>query len=149
MDWQEAMRLALDEASRASRVGDVPVGAVLLDGAGAVVAVNHNRREVDNDPTAHAEMLALREASRRLGGWRTLGTTLVVTLEPCAMCAGAILLARVSRIVIGALDPKAGAVVSVYQMLTDTRLNHQVVVETGVLGDEASQLLKQFFQARR
>jgi tRNA(adenine34) deaminase len=149
MNWHEAMVLALDEARTAARAGDVPVGAVLLNADGIVLASNHNRREADGDPTAHAEMLVLREAARRLGGWRALGATLVVTLEPCAMCAGAIVLSRIARIVIGALDPKAGAVVSQYQLVSDPRLNHQAAVETGILSDEASQLLKQFFQARR
>ncbi len=147
--YQASMQMALDEAFLAAQSGDVPVGAVLLDGHGAVLAHNHNRREVNHDPTAHAEILVLREAAERLGGWRLAGSTLVVTLEPCAMCAGAIVLARVQRLVIGALDPKAGAVESVFQLTNNSRLNHQVEVVSGIMADTASEQLKQFFRARR
>ncbi len=143
------MQMALEEASLAASCGDVPVGAVLLDGHGAVIARNHNRREVNRDPTAHAEILVLREAGDRMGGWRIPGATLVVTLEPCAMCAGAIVLARIERVVIGARDPKTGAVESLYQLTRDARLNHQVDVVSGILADDASRQLKQFFRARR
>ncbi len=147
--WQASMQMALDEAALAARSGDVPVGAVLLDEYGAVLAHNRNRREVNHDPTAHAEILVLREAAERLGGWRLAGCTLVVTLEPCAMCAGAIVLSRIQRLVIGALDPKAGAVESVFQITNDSRLNHQVEVVSGVMADTASEQLKQFFRDRR
>ncbi len=149
MDWQQVMRMALDEASWAAKVGDVPVGAVLLDAKGAVLAENHNRREVEHDPTAHAEILVLREAAHRLGGWRVVGGTLVVTLEPCAMCAGASVLARIDRIVMATLDPKAGAIESVYQLARDSRFNHQIEIVSGVLADEAQAQLTQFFQTRR
>lgn len=149
MNWEGSMRLALDEAAIAARDGDVPVGAVLLDPDGGVLARNHNRREVNRDPTAHAEILVLREAGQQLGGWRIPGATLIVTLEPCAMCAGAIVLARIARLVIGTLDPKTGAVVSLYHLTNDLRLNHQVDVVAGVLADEASQQLRSFFHQRR
>ena len=149
MDWQEAMLMALHEASIAASTGDVPVGAVLLDRDGSVLAKNHNRREVNHDPTAHAELLVLKEAAKRVGGWRIPGATLVVTLEPCAMCAGAVVLARIARLVIATMDPKAGAVESVYRLTVDARLNHQVEVVTGVLADDASTQLKVFFKERR
>ncbi len=149
MDWQEAMLMALHEASIAAGTGDVPVGAVLLDRDGSVLGKNHNRREVNHDPTAHAELLVLREAARRVGGWRIPGATLVVTLEPCVMCAGAVVLARIARLVIATMDPKAGAVESVYRLTADARLNHQVEVVTGVLADDASTQLKAFFKERR
>jgi tRNA(adenine34) deaminase len=149
MDWQHAMTLALEEAAAAAHCGDVPVGAVLLDAAGQVIGRNHNRREQNHDPTAHAEMLVLREAADKHGGWRLLGTTLVVTLEPCAMCAGAMVLARIQRVVIGTPDPKSGAVVSLYQLTQDPRLNHQVEVVVGVRRDECAEQLKAFFRARR
>ena len=149
MTWHEAMQLAMEEAAQAAVNGDVPVGAVLLDSGGALVAQNHNRREVNHDPTAHAEVLVLREAAARAGGWRVAGATLVVTLEPCAMCAGATVLARIARLVIGTLDPKSGAVVSLYQLTQDARLNHQVDVITGVLQKETSEQLRAFFRERR
>ncbi len=149
MDWHQAMRIALDEAAAAVRVGDVPVGAVLLDASGMVLAKNRNRREVDRDPTAHAELLVLREAAKRLGGWRLSGATLVVTLEPCAMCAGAAVLSRLARIVVGALDPKSGAVESLYRLTADERLNHSVEVISGILADEAAAQLRAFFRERR
>ncbi|MCY0878080.1 MAG: tRNA adenosine(34) deaminase TadA [Firmicutes bacterium] len=149
MDWQRAMALALEEASAAAACGDVPVGAVLLDAAGQVVSRNRNRREADHDPTAHAEMLVLREAAAKLGGWRLLETTLVVTLEPCAMCAGAMVMARIQRVVFGTRDPKSGAVVSLYQITQDSRLNHQVEVVSGIKEEECAEQLKRFFQARR
>ncbi|NMP24480.1 tRNA adenosine(34) deaminase TadA [Sulfobacillus harzensis] len=149
MDWTAPMRVALDEAAMAARSGDVPVGAVLLDSQGRIIARNHNRREANLDPTAHAEILVLREAGAKLGGWRVPDATLVVTLEPCAMCAGAIVLARIARLVIGTLDPKTGAVASLYQLANDSRLNHQVEVVAGVLQEEASQQLKNFFSERR
>ncbi|HVD17578.1 MAG TPA: tRNA adenosine(34) deaminase TadA [Propionibacteriaceae bacterium] len=142
------MRLALDQARMAAGHGDVPVGAVAVDQAGTVLAAAGNEREIRNDPTAHAEILVLREASRRLRSWRLTGLTLVVTLEPCAMCAGAIVLARVARLVFGAFDPKAGAVSSLFDVVRDPRLNHRVDVRSGILEDECRALLKDFFASR-
>jgi tRNA(adenine34) deaminase len=142
------MRLALDQARMAAGHGDVPVGAVAVDKAGTVLAAAGNEREIRNDPTAHAEILVLREASRRLRSWRLIGLTLVVTLEPCAMCAGAIVLARVARLVFGAFDPKAGAVSSLFDVVRDPRLNHRVDVRSGILEDECRALLKDFFASR-
>jgi len=142
------MRLALREAERARGHGDVPIGAVVVRD-GEVVAGAHNERELRQDPTAHAEIIALREAARALGSWRVLGATLYVTLEPCAMCAGAIVLARVPRVLYGATDPKAGACGSVLDVLCEPRLNHRPEVEGGVLGQECGELLSEFFAARR
>jgi tRNA(adenine34) deaminase len=142
------MLLALDQARMAARHGDVPVGAVIIDEAGNVLAVAGNEREIRHDPTAHAELLALREASRRLRSWRLSGLTLVVTLEPCTMCAGALVLARIARLVFGAFDPKAGAVSSLFDVVRDPRLNHRVEVRGGVLEAECSALLKDFFVNR-
>lgn len=142
------MALALQEAAAALDHDDVPIGAVVAVG-GQIVARAHNRREVDHDPTAHAEILALREAARTLGTWRLDDATLVVTLEPCAMCAGATVLARLGRLVFAADDPKAGAVGALYDIPRDPRLNHQVEVVRGIQADEASQLLKDFFRSRR
>jgi tRNA(adenine34) deaminase len=142
------MRLALREAERALEHEDVPIGAVLVR-AGEVLASAHNERELRGDPTAHAEMLALREAARTLGGWRVLDAVLYVTLEPCAMCAGAIVLARVPRVVFGASDPKAGACGSVVDLLDVTALNHRPVVAGGLRADECGDLLRAFFAARR
>jgi tRNA(adenine34) deaminase len=139
------MLLALDQARLAARHGDVPVGAVVVDQAGNALAAAGNEREIRHDPTAHAEVLALREASRRLQSWRLTGLTLVVTLEPCTMCAGALVLARVARLVFGAFDPKAGAVSSLFDVVRDPRLNHRVEVRGGVLEAECSALLKDFF----
>jgi tRNA(adenine34) deaminase len=144
-----AMRLALDEAREALSTGDVPVGAVLLDEAGAVVGNEHNRREELSDPTAHAETLVMSERARQLGDWRLSGHTLVVTLEPCVMCAGAAVLARLDRIVYGAADLKAGAAWSLYNIPQDRRLNHRVELVDGVLEEECSALLSQFFASRR
>jgi tRNA(adenine34) deaminase len=142
------MREALALAAEAAAAGEVPVGAVaVLDGR--VVGRGRNRREEDRDPCAHAEMLALREAARTLGRWRLTGVTLVVTLEPCAMCAGALVLARVDRLVYGASDPKAGAVGSLLDLSADPRLNHRFPVERGVRGDECAEQLRAFFRARR
>jgi tRNA(adenine34) deaminase len=143
------MRAALDEARAASATSDVPVGAVVLDPDGAVVARGRNRREADADPTGHAEMLALREAAHRSGSWRLDGCTLVVTLEPCTMCAGALVLARVARLVFGAFDDKAGAVGSLWDVVRDRRLNHRPEVVAGVLAEESAALLVDFFAARR
>ncbi len=142
------MRLALREAERALDHDDVPVGCVLAAG-GEVVAAKPNERELRGDPTAHAEVLALREASQRLGGWRLDGAALYVTLEPCAMCAGAIVLARVPRVVYGTTDPKAGAAGSVLDVLAEPRLNHRPEVAGGLLAAEAGDLLRAFFASRR
>jgi len=142
------MRLALREAERARAQGDVPIGAVVVR-AGEAIAVGCNERELRGDPTAHAEILALRGAARALGSWRVLEATLYVTLEPCAMCAGAIVLARVPRVLYGASDPKAGAAGSVLDVLAEPRLNHRPEVRGGVLGEECGALLSGFFAARR
>jgi tRNA(adenine34) deaminase len=142
------MRLALREAERALEHEDVPIGAVVVRG-GEIVSAAHNERELRQDPTAHAEILALREAAQALGSWRLLETVLYVTLEPCAMCAGAIVLARVPRVVYGASDPKAGACGSVLDVLGEPRLNHRPEVAGGLLRDQCSELLSSFFAARR
>ena len=160
------MRLALAEAAEAAEGGsrpaeaapeekgpawpaDVPVGAVILDEAGTVIARARNRREMDRDPTAHAEILAIRQAARAVGSWRLTGLTLVVTLEPCTMCAGAVTAARLGRLVYGAEDPKAGAVGSLWDVLRDRRLNHRPEVIGGVLASECGAVLREFFNARR
>ncbi|HLM30836.1 MAG TPA: tRNA adenosine(34) deaminase TadA [Solirubrobacterales bacterium] len=145
---EELMRLALDEARRAAEHDDVPIGAVVARG-GEVLAAAGNERELRRDPTAHAEILALREASSVLGGWRIPDSVLYVTLEPCAMCAGAVVLARVPRVVYGAPDPKAGAAGSVFDVLGERRLNHRPLVAVGLLEEEAAELLRVFFAARR
>jgi tRNA(adenine34) deaminase len=142
------MRLALREAERALEHDDVPIGAVLVR-AGEVLAAGHNERELRQDPTAHAEMIALREAARATGTWRVLDAVIYVTLEPCAMCAGAIVLARVPRVVYGASDPKAGACGSVLDILGEPRLNHRPEVAGGLLGSECGDLLSEFFASRR
>lgn len=143
------MRAALEEAGEAPRHDDVPIGAVLVDGAGEIVTRAHNRREIDNDPTAHAELLVLRARSAEISSWRLYNHTLVVTLEPCAMCAGAAVNARIDRIVYGAADSRAGAVWSLYNIPGDARLNHRCQLEAGILEDEATRLLSEFFAARR
>jgi tRNA(adenine34) deaminase len=142
------MRLALREAERALDHDDVPIGAVIVH-EGEVIAAARNERELRGDPTAHAEVLALREASAHLGTWRLLDTALYVTLEPCAMCAGAIVLGRVARVVYGADDPKAGAAGSVLDVLGEPRLNHRPAVACGLLAEEASELLRAFFASKR
>ena len=142
------MRLALREAARALEHEDVPIGAVVVRG-GEVIGVGHNEREVRADPTAHAEMIALREAARALGNWRVLDSVMYVTLEPCAMCAGAIVLARLPRVVYGATDPKAGAAGSVFNVLDEPRLNHRPQVESGLLAEDCADLLRAFFAPRR
>jgi tRNA(adenine34) deaminase len=147
--YDEAMRLALDEARAAPAHEDVPVGAVVLGPDGEVLARGHNERERLGDPTAHAEVLALRRASEQLGTWRLEGCTLVVTLEPCTMCAGASVLARVERVVYGAVDPKAGAAGSLWDVLRDRRLNHRPEVLHGVLEEECAQVLRAFFAPSR
>jgi tRNA(adenine34) deaminase len=145
---QTAMELALAEARGGAREGEVPVGAVAL-ADGQLVAQDHNRREASGDPTAHAELLVLREAARALGEWRLGNVTLVVTLEPCPMCAGALVAARVRRLVYGAADPKAGACGSLYNLCVDPRLNHEVEVVPGLMADRCSLVLEEFFSARR
>ncbi|MGW7289012.1 tRNA adenosine(34) deaminase TadA [Streptomyces sp. NPDC054847] len=146
--WEASMRLALGEADRAEQGGDVPVGAVLLSGDGTILAVGHNEREATGDPTAHAEVLAIRRAAVVLGEWRLTGCTLVVTLEPCTMCAGAIVQSRVARVVYGARDDKAGAAGSLWDVVRDRRLNHRPEVVSGVLGEECSKQLTAFFRDR-
>ncbi|RFA23625.1 tRNA-specific adenosine deaminase [Subtercola boreus] len=140
---------ALAEARATRDSGDVPVGAIVLDASGVVIGRGHNERELHHDPTAHAEVVALRQAAARTGDWQLPGSTLVVTLEPCVMCAGAILAARVQRVVFGAWDDKAGAAGSIYDLLRDRRLNHRVEVFTGVRSEECAELLRQFFPRRR
>ncbi len=144
----EAMEEALSLAGEAALAGEVPVGAVALF-EGRVVGRGRNRREQASDPTAHAELLAVQEAARALGRWRLTGVTVYVTLEPCAMCAGAMVLARIDRLVFGATDPKAGAVGSLQDLSADPRLNHRFPVERGLLGDRCGDLLRQFFRSRR
>ena len=148
-DFTTAMDQALAEARLAIDHGDVPIGAVLLDGDGTVVAADHNRREERGDATAHAEMLVLATASKELGDWRLIGHTLVVTLEPCAMCAMAAVWSRVERIVYGAADLKAGGVWSLFNIPQDERLNHRCEVVTKVREDESQRLLEEFFASRR
>ncbi|MDX6223691.1 MAG: tRNA(adenine34) deaminase [Frankiales bacterium] len=143
------MGFALAEASAALETGDVPIGAVVLDPSGAVVASGRNQREALGDPTAHAEVMALRSAASDRGEWRLGGCTLVVTLEPCSMCAGAAVLARVARVVYGAADAKAGAVGSLWDVVRDRRLNHRPEVVAGIRDAESAELLKAFFQSQR
>ena len=143
------MRLALEEARAAGWRGDVPVGAVVLDPGGGLLAAGGNERELAGDPTAHAEVIAVRRAATRLGQWRLTGCTLVVTLEPCAMCAGAIVASRVAHLVFGAFDPKAGAVASLFDVVRDPRLNHRPRVTSGVLVAACEDLLAEFFGERR
>ncbi len=144
----DAMAIALSEARAAAAEGDVPVGAVTLHG-GQVVAARHNERERSGDPTAHAEMLALRDTAAALGGWRLSEVTMVVTLEPCPMCAGALVAARVGRLVFGATDPRAGACGTLYNLCADPRLNHELPVEGGLRAAECGDLLSSFFAAKR
>ncbi|MBQ0885760.1 tRNA adenosine(34) deaminase TadA [Streptomyces sp. RM72] len=147
--WRAAMRLALVEAGRAAEGGDVPVGAVVLAPDGrTVLSAGHNEREATGDPTAHAEVLAIRRAAVELGEWRLSGCTLVVTLEPCTMCAGALVQSRVDRVVYGARDDKAGAVGSLWDVVRDRRLNHRPEVIEGVLADDCARPLKDFFRDR-
>ena len=143
------MGLALEQARTAVGSGDVPVGAVVVDASGEVLGAGANRREADGDPTAHAEILALRAAARARGEWRLDGCTLVVTLEPCLMCAGALVLARVSRLVLGAWDPKAGATGSVWDVVRDRHVNHRIEVVGGVREAECAQVLLDFFTDHR
>ena len=146
--WDGPMGLAMEQARLAAGHGDVPIGAVVLDAAGSVVAAAGNERELRGDPTAHAEIVAIREAARQLGQWRLTDHTLVVTLEPCTMCAGAVVLARVARLVFGAYDPKAGAVASLFDVVRDARLNHRVDVRGGIREAECGDLLQEFFADR-
>jgi tRNA(adenine34) deaminase len=151
---EEIMKLALREAERALEAGEVPVGAVVIhrgspDGAGRVIGSAYNQREQLRDPTAHAEMIAITQAAGALGSWRLSDCTLYVTLEPCPMCAGAIVLARLPRVVYGAADPKAGAVASLYQLVDDPRLNHRAEVVAGVLAEPCGKILSRFFQQKR
>jgi tRNA(adenine34) deaminase len=148
-EYGEWMRRAVVEARGAAASGDVPVGALVFDASGTLLSAAHNERELRQDPTAHAEILALRAAAERLGDWQLLGTTLVVTLEPCPMCAGAILAARVPVVVFGAWDEKAGAAGSVHDLLRDRRLPHRVEVFAGVETEACARLLTEFFGARR
>jgi tRNA(adenine34) deaminase len=143
------MRRALDLAAAAPHTGDVPIGAVVVDATGNVIGEGLNARERDGDPTGHAEIVALRAAAGRRGGWRLTGCTLVVTLEPCTMCAGAVVLSRVDRLVFGAYDEKAGAVGSLWDVVRDRRLNHRPEVIGGVLAEESTALLDAFFAAQR
>ncbi len=143
------MRRALAEAEAAAARGEVPVGAVVVGAGGELLAADHNRREEDQDPSAHAELLAIRSAAKQAGSWRLEGATLYVTLEPCAMCAGAIVLARIRRLVFGASDPKAGFCGSLGDLVRDRRLNHRVEVVAGVLADEGGGLLREFFARLR
>jgi len=147
--FASAMQRALDEASLALASSDVPIGAVVVDAEGSIVGAAHNQREADRDPTAHAEMLALRQAAATLGSWRLDGCTLVVTLEPCTMCAGALVLARVARLVFGAWNEEMGAVGTLWDVVRDRRLNHRPEVISGVREAECGALLQTFFVAQR
>jgi tRNA(adenine34) deaminase len=147
--WEAAMDAALEEARAALATGDVPIGAVVLDETGEVVGAGRNIREAAGDPTGHAEIVAIRAAAVARGGWRLDGCTLVVTLEPCTMCAGAVVLARLDRVVFGAHDPKAGAVGSLWDVVRDRRLNHRPEVVTGVRAEVSAGLLEEFFTIHR
>jgi len=148
VDDVTGMRLALQEAEKALQFGDVPIGAIAVLG-GQIIGRGHNRREADKDPTAHAEMIAIRQAAAAIGHWRLDGVTLYCTLEPCAMCAGAMVLARLPRLVYAAIDPKAGAGGSIVDLLRHPRLNHRVDVEGGLLADEAAEQIRAFFRGLR
>lgn len=148
MDDERYMQFALEQARAAYRIGEVPIGAVIISG-GEVFACGHNLRETTDDPTAHAEVIAIRRAAERLGHWRLSGMTLYVTIEPCPMCAGSLVNARVDRLVYGAADPKAGAAGTLMNLLQDERLNHRVSVTGGILEAECAELMRQFFQERR
>jgi tRNA(adenine34) deaminase len=146
---EDLMRLALAEAEQAMQTGDVPVGAIVVDQGGNVIGTGRNRREIDRDPTGHAEIVAMRAAAAKLGTWRLHGATLIVTLEPCVMCAGALVNARIERVVYGCDDPKAGALRSLYLIGEDPRLNHRYAVTSDVLAGECSRILSAFFAALR
>jgi tRNA(adenine34) deaminase len=147
--WARLMRLALEEGEKARGSADVPIGAVVVDADGQVIGRGHNEREATGDPTAHAEVLAIRDAAKQVGEWRLTGCTLVVTLEPCTMCAGAIVLSRLDRLVFAAYDEKAGAVGSLWDVVRDRRLNHRPEVVGGVMADEAGARLRDFFTGHR
>ncbi len=147
-DWTWAMEKAIRQAQKATQLGDVPIGAVVVREA-EIIAAAHNRRIIDADPTAHAEILAIRAAAEALGDWRLCGCTLVVTLEPCCMCAGAIVLARLDRVVYGATDSKGGAVDTLYRLCNDERLNHQTEVLAGLEAERCGRLLTEFFRKQR
>jgi tRNA(adenine34) deaminase len=150
IDPVASMHLAISEARKALALDEVPIGCVIVhDPTGQVIGRGFNRRETDHDPTSHAEILALREAAKTQGHWRLLDCTLVVTLEPCPMCAGAIVNARIPRLIYGCADPKAGAVQTLFQLCTDPRLNHRVEVTPGVLADECAAMLRDFFKTQR
>jgi tRNA(adenine34) deaminase len=149
MTDQEAMRHAIALAHAAAAAGETPVGCVVLDATGEIIGRGQNQREADSDPTAHAEIIALRQAGRAAGTWRLNGATVVVTLEPCPMCAGAMVLSRAARLVYGAADPKAGAARTLYNLCDDPRLNHRLQIVGGLFADECGKLLTDFFQARR
>jgi tRNA(adenine34) deaminase len=146
--YEDYMAAAIEQAAKAQAEGDVPIGAVIVREE-RIIAAAYNRRIIDRDPTAHAEMLAIRKAAERLGDWRLTGCTMVVTLEPCCMCAGAIVLSRLDRLVYGASDPKAGAVDSLYRLCSDGRLNHRVEVTAGMRAEECGRMLTEFFRAQR
>jgi tRNA(adenine34) deaminase len=148
VDYRVVMRVALDQAAESAALGEVPVGALVVH-EGTIVAQSHNLRETWQDPTAHAEMIVIREAAKALGRWRMIDTTMVVTLEPCAICLGAIILARIPRLIFGAKDPKAGACGSVLDFAGDPRLNHRVEVFGGILAHESQRMLSKFFQQLR
>lgn len=147
--YERLMDAAIQQALTARAEGDVPIGAVVANADGDIIASGYNRRVIDADPTAHAEMLAIRAAASAIGDWRLNGCTMVVTLEPCCMCAGAIVLARMDRVVYGASDPKAGAVDTLYQLCSDQRLNHRLEVVSGVQAAKCGQLLTDFFRTQR
>ena len=147
--YENWMQLALRQARQAAEIQEVPIGAVVVDSDGTLLAEAHNLRIEDSDPTAHAEILALRAAAKKRGDWRLSGCTLVVTLEPCCMCAAAAVLARIDRLVYGATDPKAGGVESLYRLCTDDRLNHQIELVSGILAEPCGQILRDFFAAQR
>jgi tRNA(adenine34) deaminase len=148
-DWVPYMKRAIELAREGQALGDIPIGAVLVDPYGKIIAEAYNEREIKKDPTAHAEVLALKRASEARGQWRLTGCTLVVTLEPCVMCSGALSLSRVDRVVFGASDPKAGAMGSIYEVHEDRRLNHVIDIVAGVCGDECRELLVGFFRSKR
>lgn len=148
-DDEKYMRLAIDQAEIAGRIGEVPIGAVITDKSRRIISSGHNLRESTNDPTAHAEIIAIKKAGEELSSWRLDGATIYVTIEPCVMCMGAIILARIGRLVFGARDPKAGAVISVYNIGSENKLNHRIEFTEGVCRNECSNLLKDFFRSLR
>ena len=148
-DDEKFMRLAIEQGEIAGRLGEVPVGAVITDPSNKVISSGYNLRETTNDPTAHAEVVAIKKAAEKISSWRLEGSSLYVTIEPCVMCVGAIVLSRISRLVFGARDPKAGAVLSIYNIGTDNKLNHTIEYKEGVCREECSRLLKEFFSTLR